>query len=329
MNRCAGAVNGNPALLEAERTPAPAPAIEPRDLDASGATNTNAKQGNLDRKVDVAALRQYLARYERWFVLTGAGCSTESGIPAYRDENGVWKHKAPIQYDAFRTEEAVRQRYWARSFVGFERMQRAPCNAAHYALAKLEKLGRMEVLATQNVDGLHQKAGSRAVIDLHGQLAQVVCLGCRAEIERTNLQVLIEAQNPGLVQARSLGSAPDGDADLDAEHYRRVSVPACTACGGVLKPAVVFYGETVPPERVARTYAALERSDALLVVGSSLSVFSGYRFARRAHELNRPIVVVNSGMTRADRFAALKLPGPCAALLSEAVSQVPPRGVQR
>jgi NAD-dependent SIR2 family protein deacetylase len=282
-----------------------------------------------DTALDAATLGQYLARHERWFILTGAGCSTESGIPAYRDENGVWKHKAPIQYDAFRNEEAVRRRYWARSFVGFERMLRAPCNAAHYALARLEQLGRVEVLATQNVDGLHQKAGSRAVIDLHGQLARVACLGCRAELERTSLQATLEAQNPELVRARPLGPAPDGDAEVDADHYRELRIPACTACGGILKPAVVFYGETVPPERVATAYAALARSDAVLVVGSSLSVFSGYRFARRAHELGKPIVVVNHGTTRADRFAALKLEGPCAALLHEAVAHLPPLEVPR
>jgi NAD-dependent SIR2 family protein deacetylase len=324
MSERAGAVHGNTALLEAAHPSELLPVLEHQQTAGAEAARPGA-----DRTADVASLRQALARHERWFVLTGAGCSTESGIPAYRDENGVWKHKAPIQYDAFRAEESVRQRYWARSFVGFERMRRAPCNAAHHALAQLEQLGRVELLATQNVDGLHQKAGSRAVIDLHGQLARVTCLGCRAEVERTSLQVTLEAQNPELVRARSSGPAPDGDAELDADHYRHVRVPVCAICGGILKPAVVFYGETVPPERVSMTYAALERAAAVLIVGSSLSVFSGYRFARRAHELGKPIVVVNSGTTRADRFAALRLRGPCAALLSQAVATLPPLGVPR
>jgi NAD-dependent SIR2 family protein deacetylase len=277
---------------------------------------------------DAAALAAALGAYRRWFVLTGAGCSTDSGIPAYRDENGVWQHKAPIQYGDFRTKEAVRRRYWARSFVGFERMRRARPNAAHAALAELEMAGRVEVLATQNVDGLHQLAGSQRVIDLHGQLALVVCLGCRAETSRERLQAELEAQNPSLARAREIGPAPDGDAEVetlhrDTSHLDTLRVPVCSECGGLLKPAVVFFGETVPAERVARAYAALEASDAVLVVGSSLSVFSGYRFVRRAHEQGKPIVVVNRGVTRADAFAKLKISAPCAPLLSTAVRLLP------
>ncbi|HVZ35769.1 MAG TPA: NAD-dependent protein deacetylase, partial [Polyangiaceae bacterium] len=272
-----------------------------------------------EHATDAAALAALLGAYRRWFVLTGAGCSTDSGIPAYRDENGVWQHKAPIQYADFRSKDAVRRRYWARSFVGFERMRRARPNAAHGALAELEMAGRVEVLATQNVDGLHQLAGSQRVIDLHGQLARVACLGCRAETSRERLQAELEAQNPFLAHARELGPAPDGDAEVGAAQGNMLRVPVCSECGGVLKPAVVFFGETVPRERVARAYAALEASDAVLVVGSSLSVFSGYRFVRRAHEQGKPIIVVNRGVTRADAMAKLKISGSCGPLLSAAV----------
>jgi NAD-dependent SIR2 family protein deacetylase len=274
---------------------------------------------------EARALRAQLERHARWFVLTGAGCSTESGIPAYRDENGIWRHKAPIQFRDFVSSEAVRRRYWARSFAGFARIQQALPNAAHHALAQLEALDRVGLLVTQNVDRLHQKAGSRRVIDLHGQLALVTCLSCRAELDREAWQLELARHNPGLSAGSASAAAPDGDAELGPDAYAGVRVPACSHCGGVLKPAVVFYGETVPAERVSTAYAALVDADAVLVVGSSLSIFSGYRFARRAVDLNKPIIIVNSGATRADRFAELTLPGPCAALLEAATRGLSPR----
>jgi NAD-dependent SIR2 family protein deacetylase len=277
-------------------------------------------------------LAQRLEHYSSWFVLTGAGCSTESGIPAYRDETGAWRHKAPIQLAEFLHSESVRRRYWARSFFGFQRVHQALPNSAHRALARLEQLGRVQLLVTQNVDQLHQKAGSRNVIDLHGLLSKVACLGCGSEFERTQMQVWLAEQNPefaaepegngpersGPGVSGSGGYAPDGDADLAAD-ASGVRIPACPRCGGLLKPAVVFFGETVPPEKVRASYAALEQAQAVLVVGSSLTVFSGYRFVRRAAELSKPIVVLNSGTTRADRFAALKLGGSCGALLASAL----------
>jgi NAD-dependent SIR2 family protein deacetylase len=260
-------------------------------------------------------------------VLTGAGCSTESGIPAYRDETGAWRHKPPIQLHEFVGSESVRRRYWARSFFGFPRVERALPNPAHHALAQLEHQDRVRLLVTQNVDRLHQKAGSKSVIDLHGQLAWVACLGCRALIERAQVQHWLAAENPILAELSGSISpqqrtertlAPDGDAQLDAD-ASQVHVPPCPRCGGMLKPDVVFFGETVPPQKVRDSYAALEEADAVLVVGSSLAVFSGYRFVRRAAEQNKPIVVVNSGTTRADRLAQLKLGGSCGALLTAAV----------
>ena len=296
-----------------------------------------------DQAQPARVLSQRLERHSSWFVLTGAGCSTESGIPAYRDETGAWRHKAPIQLGEFLGSEHVRRRYWARSFSGFQRVQQAQPNSAHHALAALERLERVRLLVTQNVDRLHQKAGSRNVIDLHGQLAQVVCLGCGAQFDRTQMQSWLAEQNPELVhgadgtQATDAGAssvhqpaglAPDGDAEVGASTMASVRIPACPSCGGMLKPAVVFFGETVPPEKVQLSYSALEAADALLVVGSSLTVFSGYRFVRRAADLGKPIVVLNSGVTRGDRFAELKLEGSCGALLSGALELLGSKGIE-
>jgi NAD-dependent SIR2 family protein deacetylase len=273
------------------------------------------------------ALCEQLQRHASWFVLTGAGCSTESGIPAYRDETGAWRHKPPIQLEEFLHDEHVRRRYWARSFLGFQRVQHALPNSAHRALAQLERLGRVQLLVTQNVDQLHQKAGSRNVIDLHGQLARVACLGCSTQFERTQMQAWLSEQNAGLAGERRAADgsgaryAPDGDADQEVD-AASIRIPSCPRCGGLLKPAVVFFGETVPPERVRASYAALEQAEAVLVVGSSLAVFSGYRFVRRAAERGKPIVVANQGTTRGDRFAALKLGGSCGALLASAVERL-------
>ncbi len=288
-------------------------------------------------------LSRRLERHSRWFVLTGAGCSTESGIPAYRDETGAWRHKAPIQLGEFLGSEHVRRRYWARSFSGFQRVLQAKPNSAHHALAALERLELVRLLVTQNVDRLHQKAGSRNVIDLHGQLAWVVCLGCGAQFERTRVQGWLAEQNPDLRDGApdtpeldagassahpTVGFAPDGDAEVGASAMASVRIPVCPSCTGMLKPAVVFFGETVPPEKVQASYAALEAADALLVVGSSLTVFSGYRFVRRAADLGKPIVVLNSGVTRGDRFAALKLEGSCGALLSSALQLLGSKGTE-
>lgn len=267
-----------------------------------------------------SALEDTLRRHRRWFVLTGAGCSTQSGIPAYRDESGAWKHKAPIQFRDFVSSEGLRRRYWARSFVGFERVQRAQPNGAHHALARFERLGRARLLVTQNVDGLHQKAGSVGVVDLHGRLAEVECLSCRSRVSRASIQDWLSEHNPWLEGTSAAFATPDGDAELAPGAEENLRVPSCNACSGVLKPAVVFFGENVPKSRVEEAYLALADSDALLVVGSSLMVFSGYRFARRATDLGKPVVVLNNGLTRADALAALKLEGECGALLEAAVS---------
>ncbi len=262
-----------------------------------------------------ADLHAFLARHLRLFVLTGAGCSTDSGIPDYRDAHGNWKRPPPVNFASFMDNEAVRQRYWARSLAGWPRVHRAKPNAAHAALSRLERQGRIELLVTQNVDGLHQAAGSVQVIDLHGRIDRVRCMECAQLLAREALQEQLLRCNPHWAGLTAL-AAPDGDADLDGLPFDSFVVPACRHCGGVLKPDVVFFGESVPRERVEEARRRLERADALLVVGSSLMVYSGYRFVQAAAELNRPIAAVNLGLTRADALLTLKVRAPCAEALA-------------
>ena len=250
-------------------------------------------------------LRRWVAAHRRVFVLTGAGCSTASGIPDYRDEHGEWKRRPPVMILAFRTQDAVYRRYWARAYAGWPRFTAAAPGTAHRALAVWERAGTVARLVTQNVDGLHQRAGSRAVIDLHGRLDEVVCLGCRARTSRDGVQAMMAAANPRW-DATAV-SAPDGDADIDSRAIDSFDPPRCDRCGGLLKPDVVFFGENVPSQRVADARAALASADALLVAGSSLMVFSGFRFVRQAHERGLPIAIVNRGLTRGDEYAELKV----------------------
>ncbi len=261
------------------------------------------------------ALRQFIERYSRLFILTGAGCSTDSGIPDYRDADGGWKRAQPVQFRAFMDEPSTRKRYWARSLVGWRRFGRARPNDAHRALAALERRGHLGLLVTQNVDGLHQAAGSEAVVDLHGRLDTVRCMGCERLIPRETLQHELLKRNPEWVDLDGR-DAPDGDADLLGLDFSRFNVPACAHCGGLLKPDVVFYGESVPRERVARARQAIAAADAMLVVGSSLMVYSGYRFAREAALAGKPVAAVNLGRTRADELMSLKVAQPCASALS-------------
>ena len=249
------------------------------------------------------------------FVLSGAGVSTESGIPGYRDEHGAWKARPPVQYRAFIGSEAVRQRYWARSMRGFSLMAGAMPNVAHFALRELEARGALSLLVTQNVDGLHRRAGTEQLIDLHGRLDQVRCLGCGAITERAALQSELVAHNPEFEHA-NFTVKPDGDAELSEVDYQRFHTVPCATCSGMLKPHVVFFGENVPADRVAQAMAALERSQLLLIVGTSLMVFSGFRFARAAARLNVPIAIVNRGRTRADELATLKIDGNVSEILS-------------
>lgn len=270
---------------------------------------------------DLEALTAFLAPRRRLFVLTGAGCSTESGIPDYRDAEGAWKHRQPMQYREFVSSGEARRRYWARSLVGWRRIADAEPNAAHLALARLEARGRVGCLVTQNVDRLHSKAGSRRLIDLHGRLDRVECLACHTLFRRAAFQGRLEEENPGWGEAAAR-ITPDGDADLGAVDTSDFRVPACPRCGGVLKPGVVFFGEQVPRRRVERAFAALDEADAVLVAGSSLMVFSGYRFARAAAERGLPLALVNLGRTRADGEATLKVRGRCAEVLPRLVERM-------
>jgi NAD-dependent SIR2 family protein deacetylase len=266
------------------------------------------------------ALADFAARHRRLFVLTGAGCSTDSGIPDYRDANGDWKRPAPVNYRAFMDEEATRRRYWARSLIGWRTMGRARPGAAHQALAQLETAGRIELLLTQNVDGLHDAAGSRRTIDLHGRIDTVRCMACEARMPRAELQAELLRRNPdwGALDAHA---APDGDADLQGMDFSGFDVPACQHCdAGLLKPDVVFFGESVPRERVVAAQTSLAAADAVLVAGSSLMVYSGYRFVQAAVAAGKPVAAVNLGRTRADDLLTLKVERPVGETLSALVS---------
>ena len=269
-------------------------------------------------------LAELVASSQSLTVLTGAGVSTGSGIPDYRDENGDWKHAQPMQFAEFKGSEVARRRYWSRSYVGWQRFGSAEPNDAHAALASLESLGKVDTLITQNVDGLHSRAGSRAVIDLHGDLSQVRCLECETTTPRTSYQDVMRNKNPGW-HAEIFRYKPDGDAELAEESHQNFRVPGCDRCGGIVKPDVVMFGESVPRERVESAMASVDRSDTLLVVGSSLMVFSGYRFARRASDQGKTVAIVNKGRTRADDLAAVRVDEDCGHALRSLVATLTDR----
>ena len=271
----------------------------------------------------VPALADFIERHPRLFVLTGAGCSTDSGIPDYRDADGQWRRGRPIMLQDFLANERARKRYWARSLVGWMRLRAACPNGAHHALASLEHQGRIAQLVTQNVDGLHQAAGSRNVIDLHGRIDVVRCLGCNRRLPREEVQRELNRRNPAFVGFDAV-AAPDGDADLDGVRFDGFDVPACSACGGLLKPDVVFFGEGVPGDRVRRAMAAVDAADALLVVGSSLMVYSGFRLVEQARARGLPIAAINRGITRADDFLDLKIDDDCGRTLDSACEALAP-----
>jgi NAD-dependent SIR2 family protein deacetylase len=261
------------------------------------------------------ALKEFVESHQRLFVLTGAGCSTNSGIPDYRDADGSWKRTQPVRFQAFISDETTRRRYWARSLIGWRRFRQAIPNDAHHALAKLEASGRSQMLLTQNVDRLHQAAGSRVVIDLHGRLDLVRCMACSATLRRADLQDDLVHLNAAWADLDA-AALPDGDAELDHLDFSGFAVPPCASCGGVLKPDVVFFGESVPRDQVGLAMEALEQADAMLVVGSSLMVYSGFRFAQAAARRGIPIAAVNIGRTRADDMLTLKIEDRCETALS-------------
>ncbi|PRH77005.1 NAD-dependent protein deacetylase [Streptomyces solincola] len=248
-------------------------------------------------------------------VLSGAGISTESGIPDYRGEGGSLSRHTPMTYQEFTADARARRRYWARSHLGWRVFGRARPNAGHRAVAAFGRHGLLAGVITQNVDGLHQRAGSADAVELHGSLDRVVCLACGDLSPRRELARTLEEANPGFAPTATTLN-PDGDADLTDEQVGDFQVVPCTVCGGVLKPDVVFFGESVPPARVALCRARVDAATSLLVLGSSLTVMSGLRFVRQAASAGKPVLIVNRDPTRGDRHAAARVALPLGAALT-------------
>ena len=273
-----------------------------------------------DLKTDLNRLTAFLSASDRVVCLTGAGCSLASGIPTYRRENGDWQGRNPITHQDFLDTFETRQRYWARSFMGWPLMSTARPNPAHRALKELVALGKIETLITQNVDSLHEQAGLTAVEHLHGDLRQVTCLVCGASEPRTQLQVRLAKLNTHLDLDGEI--QPDGDAEIPLEVIQQFKIAHCLLCGGTLKPNVVFFGGKVDPTLVQSIYHAIEQTDALWVIGSSLKLFSGYRFCRHAVAFGKPIALLNPGWTRADPIADLKIIQPAEIILPKLLSRL-------
>ncbi|MDO3720529.1 NAD-dependent protein deacetylase [Marinobacter sp. chi1] len=250
-------------------------------------------------------LADFIRKHPRLLVLTGAGVSTDSGIPDYRDGDGAWKRKQPVQHQAFMESFETRQRYWGRSLIGWPVMRNASPNPSHHHIAQLELLNHTSLVVTQNVDRLHQKAGTQGVVDLHGRADEVICMSCGFRCSRDEVHNQCDTLNPRFRQYQA-ATAPDGDADLDVD-FSDFKPADCPQCAGILKPDVVFFGDFVPKQRVDAALDSLRESDGLLVVGSSLMVYSGFRFCRYAKEWGKPIATLNLGRTRADDLADLKL----------------------
>jgi NAD-dependent SIR2 family protein deacetylase len=267
-----------------------------------------------DLEYDIEQLSRFLEANPRVVVLTGAGISASSGIPTYRDGDGVWQHNKPITHQEFIQDAARRQRYWARSMGGWPAIRDALPGAGHRALSELERAGNISLLITQNVDRLHQQAGSEQVIDLHGRLDRVNCLDCGNFYERELIQQLLTRDNAPPSREK-MRARPDGDADLPDDYVNGFTPPSCKNCCGLLMPDVVFFGGTVPKPRVESCMAAIEQSDALLAIGSSLQVFSGFRFCRHTVASGKPLAIINPGATRADDLASLKIHRDCGPLL--------------
>jgi NAD-dependent SIR2 family protein deacetylase len=261
----------------------------------------------LDRD-GVRELARFIARHTNVLLLTGAGISTASGIPDYRDRDGVRRGKAPVQGPDFRACDAVRKRYWARSMVGWPVLDGAQPNAGHRAVAELQAMGKLAAIVTQNVDGLHHRAGSSNIVELHGNIHAVACVECGVRFARGFIQSLLEEANPEMAGAIAL-PAPDGDAHLEPDRLTGFRIPQCAHCEGMLQPDVVFFGDGVPRSRTEEAETKVAHADALLVVGSSLMVHSSYRLCRIAAESGKPIAALNLGKTRADQLLSLKIEG--------------------
>lgn len=265
-------------------------------------------------------LADFIHRHPRLVILTGAGVSTDSGIPDYRDGDGAWKRKQPVQHQDFMTSTGTRQRYWGRSLIGWPVIRNATPNPSHHHIAELELLNHCQLVVTQNVDRLHQKAGSRGVLDLHGRADEVVCMSCGYRCSRDEVHDRCAELNPDFRHFTAT-AAPDGDADLDVD-FSGFQVAGCPACNGILKPDVVFFGDFVPRQRVTTAMDAIRESDGLLVIGSSLMVYSGFRFCRYAGEWQKPMATLTLGRTRAEDLVNLKLNARIGETLAVAISQL-------
>ena len=264
----------------------------------------------------IRTLAKMMREHQPITVLTGAGLSAGSGLPVYRDCKGKWIHKEPVQGPKFRASKAIRQRYWCRSYFGWQAFSKARPNCAHNNLVALEQGGLIAHTITQNVDGLHQRAGSKSTIALHGNLSEVICLSCAHVSRRSDLQTRLKDINPDFLKIE-FAVAPDGDAIVDDQHIQSFNIASCSICQGVLQPDVIFYGDNVPKQRVETCIENVLSSSMLLCIGTSLMVYSGYRFCRTANKANIPIVMINNGVTRADDIASLKINYDCAAALAQ------------
>jgi NAD-dependent SIR2 family protein deacetylase len=255
-------------------------------------------------------------------VLSGAGLSTESGIPDYRGPTGLARRATPMTYQTFTASQDARRRYWARSHLGWRHIGQAVPNLGHHAVAELGRRRLLAGVITQNVDGLHQAAGAAGVTELHGSLHRVICLSCGQRTVRTDLHRRLAAANPGWDAGPALIN-PDGDAVLTDDATESFRVVDCASCDGVLKPDVVFFGENVPRPRVQACYAMVEQASSLVVLGSSLTVMSGFRYVRHAARVPVPVVIVNQGATRGDAYAAATLDAPLGRVLTDLVAALP------
>ncbi|XP_076294132.1 NAD-dependent protein deacylase Sirt4 isoform X1 [Lasioglossum baleicum] len=267
---------------------------------------------------DIMRLKEFIDSHNNMCILTGAGISTESGIPDYRSENvGLYarSNRRPVLYKDFCASDDIRKRYWARNYVGWPRFSSLKPNETHKILNKLEDAQKVRSIITQNVDNLHSKAGSRRVIELHGTAFRVMCLKCDQKICRYYLQEILDSLNPNMTATSQL-IRPDGDVDISQEQVKGFVVPACMNCGGILKPDIVFFGDNVPRQVVESVQYNVKHSDSLLILGSTLTTYSGYRIALQANNAGIPIAILNIGHTRADDLASVKVEGRCGEVLS-------------
>ena len=273
---------------------------------------------------DLLMLKGFINSHSNMCILTGAGVSTESGIPDYRSEGvGLYarSNRRPVLYKDFCNSAEIRRRYWARNYIGWPRFSSVKANSVHEILKKLEDHNKIRCIVTQNVDNLHTKAGSKKVIELHGTAFKVMCLSCNERICRYQLQEILDRMNPNMTGTSEM-IRPDGDVDILQEQVERFKIPSCENCGGVLKPDMIFFGDNVPRQIVESVRYNVEQSDSLLILGTTLTTFSGYRIALQASHAKKPIAIVNIGKTRADYLAEIKVEGRCGDILSRIYSMI-------